>query len=105
MQDELLREARLQTAILRAGFKDRLDAIAKAISSDAVSAAIISYLRENGRTKSGALKEEVAKLVPVGTDASARTILRRLADLENEGVVERAGQGANTEYLLTGLVS
>jgi DNA-binding HxlR family transcriptional regulator len=105
MQDELLREARLQTALLRAGFKDRLDALAKTVNADPVSAAIVSYLRDNGHTKSSALKDAVAKLVPQTTDASNRTILRRLADLENDGVVERAGQAINTEYCLTGLIS
>lgn len=105
MQDELLREARLQTAILRAGFKERLDALAQAVNSDKVSAAILIHLRESGKTKSGALKEAVAKLVPSGTDVSGRTVTRRLSDLENEGVVERSGQAQNTEYNLTGLIS
>ena len=105
MQDEFLREARLQTAILRAGFKDRLEALSKTVNSDPVSAAIITHLRDGGRTKSGALKDAVAKLVPQGTDVSVRTIQRRLADLENNGVVERAGPVGHTEYGLTGLVS
>lgn len=105
MQEELLREARVQTAILRAGFKDKLDALANEVHSDAVSAAIVSHLRDHGRTKSGPLKDAVVKLVPPGTDASSRTILRRLGDLERDGVVERVGQAANTEYELTGLIS
>lgn len=105
MEEELLREARLQTAILKAAFRDRLEALAKQIEMDKVSAAIISYLKEHPKARSAPLKSAVTKNVPQGTDASDRTIVRRLADLENKGVVERVGQGTNTEYLLTGLIS
>ena len=105
MQDEFLRELRLQTSILRAAFKDRLDALAQAVYSDPISAAIVAHLKEHGRTRSGPLKEAVTKLVPQGTDTPNRTIGRRLAELENDGVIERSGQTANTEYDLSRLVS
>ena len=105
MSDELLREMRLQTAILRAGFRDRLDALGKEVAADPVSQAIISHLQEVGQTKSGALKEAAPKLVSNGTDVSGRTILRRLAELENKGVIERIGTGGNIEYRLTGLIN
>ena len=105
MSDDVLQELRLQTAILRAGFKKDLDALAESAASDGVSAAIVAHLREAGSMKSTALKAAVPKVVPQGTDVSKRTIGRRLADLENAGIVERSGQAANTEYRLTGLVS
>jgi DNA-binding HxlR family transcriptional regulator len=105
MEEDLLREARLQTAILKAAFRDRLEALAKQIEMDKVSAAIVSHLKEHPKAKSALLKAAVMKGVPQGTDASDRTISRRLSDLENKGVVERSGQGSNTEYMLTGLIS
>lgn len=104
LEEDLLRETRLQTAILKAAFRDRIDALAKEIREDAVSAAIVDHLEENGRTQSGTLKDAVMKTVPEGTDASPRTIARRLSDLENKGVLERLGQGPKTEYELTGLI-
>lgn len=104
LEEDLLRETRLQTAILRVAFKDRIEAVAGEIRKDAVSAAIVDHLAENGRTQSGALRDAAIKTVPQGTDVSPRTISRRLADLENKGVVERIGQGRNTEYELTGLI-
>jgi len=104
LEEDLLREARLQSAILKAAFRDRIEALAKEIRSDPVSAAIVAHLAENGRTQSGALKEAAMKGVPEGTDASPRTMTRRLADLENKGVVERIGQGRTTDYELTRLI-
>ncbi|MEX0787046.1 MAG: hypothetical protein WD939_10455 [Dehalococcoidia bacterium] len=106
MENEVIEELRLQTAILRAGFKKDLDALAEAAASNEVSAAIIAHLRENGgSTKSSDLKAAIPKMVPSGTEASGRTIARRLAGLENIGVLVRTGQAQNTEYRLTGLVS
>ena len=104
IEEELLREMRLQNAILRAAFRDRIDLLAREVKEDAVSAAVIEALRENGRSASGALKKAVAEKVPQGTDVSSRTISRRLADLETKGVLEHIGQGRTTEYELTGLV-
>lgn len=104
MADEVLEELRLQTAILRAGFKKDLDALAEVATEDAVSAAIVAHLREAGPTKSVALKEAVTKIVPAGTDASNRTIQRRLVNLENSGVIARSGQSQNTEFRLSGLI-
>lgn len=68
IEDELLREIRLQNAILRAAFRDRIDALAREVHQDAVSAAVVEVLSENGRTASGSLKEAVVKKVPQGTD-------------------------------------
>lgn len=104
IEEELLREMRLQNAILRAAFGDRIDALAREVRQDAVSTAVVGVLSENGRTLSGALKDAVAKKVPEGTDVSPRTTTRRLADLENRGVVKRTGQGPSTGYELTGLI-
>ncbi len=104
IEEELLREIRLQNAILRAAFRDRIDGLAREVREDAVSAAVVEVLSEKGRTPAGALKEAVAEKVPQGTDVSSRTINRRLADLENKGVVEQIGQGRTTEYELTRLI-
>ena len=104
IEEQLLREARLQTAILKAGFRDKIDALANELRTDPVSSGIVDYLGQNDNTRSGTLKEAVTKALPKDADASPRTITRRLADLENKGVIERLGQGANTEYRLTGLI-
>ena len=104
IEEELLREIRLQNAILRAAFRDRIDGLAREVHQDAVSAAVIEVLRENGRIASGALKGAVAEKVPQGTDVSSRTISRRLADLANKGVVEQIGHGRTTGYELTRLI-
>lgn len=104
LEDELLREVRLQSAILRAAFRDRIDALAREVHQDAVSRVVVEVLSESGRTAAGALKDAVVKRVPEGTDVSPRTISRRLADLENKGVVEQIGQGRSTEYVLTRLI-
>jgi hypothetical protein len=104
IEEELLREIRLQNAILRAAFRDRIDALAREVRQDPVSAAVLEALRENGRMPSGALKDAVMNNVPKGTDVSLRTITRRLADLENKGVVEQIGQSRNTGYELTRLI-
>ncbi len=104
IEEELLREIRLQNAILRAGFRDRIDAVAREVQEDAVSATVVEVLSENGRTASGSLKETVAERVPRGIDVSSRTISRRLAELENKGVVKQIGQGRTTGYELTGLI-
>lgn len=104
IEEDLLREIRLQNAILRAAFRDRIDALAREVRQDAVSAALVEVLGENGRMASGALKDAAASKVPQGTDVSARTITRRLADLENKGVIEQRGQGRSTEYELTRLI-
>ena len=104
IEEDLLREMRLQNAILRAAFRDRIDALVREVREDVVSNAIVEVLSAGGRTSSGALKDAVGGEVPAGTDASSRTISRRLSDLENKGIVEQTGQGRNTEYELTGLV-
>lgn len=104
IEEDLLREIRLQNAILRAAFRDRIDALAREVRQDAVSAAVLEVLSENGRMASGSLKDAVGKKVPQGTDVSPRTISRRLAELENKGVIEQIGRGRTTEYELTRLV-
>lgn len=105
MSDDVLQELKLQTSILRAGFRKELEALAGASTSDPVSAAIIAHLRDNPSEKSVPLREAVTKVVPKGTAVSTRTIQGRLADLENNGIVERSGQSTNTDYRLTGLVT
>lgn len=104
IEEELLREMRLQNAILKAAFGDRIEALARKVEEDAVSRAIVEVLRERGRTAAGELKEAVAERLPQGADASRRTMSRRLADLENKGVVEQIGQGRTVDYQLTGLI-
>ena len=104
IEDELLRQTRLQTAILRVAFADRIDALARKVDEDAVSKAMVEVLRERGKTPAGELKGAVAERLPQGTDASSRTMSRRLADLENKGIVEQIGQGSAVAYQLTGLI-
>ena len=104
LEEEMLREIRLQTAILKAAFRDRIDAFMEEVRADHVATGIIDHLDQNRRTRSGVLKAAVAKAMPQGTDASTRTISRRLAELENKGAIEKLGQGNNTEYQLTGLI-
>lgn len=104
IEEDLLKEMRLQSAILRAAFRDRIDALAREVEQDPVAASVVNVLRENGRMASGTLKDAVSKRVPKGTDISQRTIARRFADLENKGVIEQIGQSRNTEYELTRLI-
>lgn len=104
IEEDLLREMRLQNAILKAAFGDRIEALARKVEDDAVSRAIVEVLRERGRTASGALKEAAAELLPQASDPSSRTMNRRLADLENKGVIEQIGQGRTVDYQLTGLI-
>ena len=104
IEEELLREMRLQNAILKAAFGDRIEALARKVDDDSVSRTIVDVLRDRGRTPSGVLKDAVAEKLPQGSDASSRTMNRRLADLEKKGVLEQIGQGSTTEYELTGLV-
>ena len=103
IEEELLRAARLTNAILKAAFRDRIQALAQEVAADAVSAAAVEYLEQNGRTSAGVLKDAVLKALPQGSDVSPRTFSRRLADLENKGVVERIGAARGTQYQLTGL--
>ena len=104
IEEDLLREMRLQNAILKAAFGDRIEALARKVEEDAVSRAIVEVLRERDRTSSGALKDAVTERLPQGSDASSRTMTRRLADLENKGVIEQIGQGRSVDYRLTGLI-
>ena len=64
IEEDLLRETRLQSAILKAAFADRIDALARKVDEDPVARGIVEVLRERGRTASGALKEATAQRLP-----------------------------------------
>ena len=104
IEEDLLREMRLNNAILRAGLQDQIEALGRNIKQDSVSVAILEYLAENGRTSSGDLKKAVVAKVGKRADVSNRTISRRFAELERKGLLWQHGQTSNTGYESTGVI-
>ena len=104
IEEELLEEARLTNALLRAGFQDRIDAVSRNVKQDAVSVAILEFLAENGRTPSAGLKDAVAAKLRKDTEVSSRTISRRIVELEKKGLIWQHGHSSNTTYESTGVV-
>lgn len=99
--EKLLSQQRMTNAILRGAFRTELSALRGEILDDRVMAAIVRQLgQEGGSLASGEVKAAVAAEARV----SERTVIRRLVDLEQAGVIEQAGSGRSTSYELTGLI-
>lgn len=101
MDDELLRELRAQTAILRIAFRHEIESVAAELRSDPLASAIIDALSESGSMRSGVLWADVRA---AQANAVRRTFNRRLAALAEAGVVNRTGAGPSSTYELTGLI-
>ncbi len=98
---ELVRQVKLTNALLRMVHQDRLAGVAGQIKADPINKIVIEYLDTHGDVPSAVLKEAVAGQIPAG---SMRTVGRRIAELENLGVIERSGAGNATRYALSGVV-
>lgn len=98
--NELLSELRLQTAILRAGFRAELDALVLQVRGDELSSAILDVLG-SGPQSAGNLQIKVRALLP---KTSERTMRRRLGSLVEVGALRRNGAGSQISYELTGLL-
>lgn len=98
--EALLKELRLQTAILKAGFKEGLSELASSVRDDEISGAALEIL-EAGPLSAGAIRAAIAKKV---NGAADRTISRRLASMVELGVLHRSGQGSQITYELTGII-
>ncbi len=101
MDEEVLRELRVQTSILRIAFRGEIEAVGDSLRKDSLAAAIIEALSENGSMRGGALWEQVLASCP---GSVRRTFNRRLSSLGEAGVVSRSGAGSGSQYELTGLI-
>lgn len=97
--EQILQQQRMTNFILRAVHRQELNSVKSEIMQDRVMAAILENLAD-GAMAAGELRERVAAAVNV----SERTVHRRLADLQQLGVIERQGTGPGLEYYLTGLI-
>ena len=101
IEEELLREAQMQTAILRAAHREALSELSASLRSNDTSAAIMEALRQ----KAGPLAaRELTDGVTNSAKVSLRTVQARVSHLEEMGVLRRLGAGPNTSYELTGLL-
>ena len=101
IDEQLLREVQMQTAILRAAYREVLSDMEEHLRSDTTFSAIIKVMEEcTEGVAAGTLIEHAA----TAANSSKRTIQRRLSKLEEMGVVRRTGRGSNIKYELTGLV-
>lgn len=98
--EDLVAEQRVTNALLRAAFKDKLDAIVDELLDDRASVAIVSLLAEQDRPASD-LTANAEKL----TGLKERAIRTRLFDLVESGVIVRQGAGPSTTYRLGRLLS
>ncbi|HEU0074831.1 MAG TPA: hypothetical protein VFS30_12590 [Dehalococcoidia bacterium] len=98
--EDLAKELRLQTAILRAAFRTQLSEFSQELLADEVNRAILGSL-EGGVMPSASLQEAVFAQVPT---VSGRTITRRISSLVEVGVLRRSGHGVQTTLELTGLL-
>lgn len=102
IEEQVLREMQMQTAILRAAHSAVLTKLAEDLRSDEVNAAIIAALSDAPEAVSaGTLIDQVVR----EKSKSKRTIQRRFNSLEEIGVVRRIGTGSSIKYELTGLVN
>ena len=104
-EDQMIKELRLQTAILRAAFRNELESLSAEIRADPLSAAILDVLQESGPLPSGDLRTKALARTGPGRGNSDRTVVRRLSTLEEKGIVRRLGSGPSVVVELTGLVA
>jgi DNA-binding FadR family transcriptional regulator len=92
--------ARLDTiiAILKLANRDAIAAARTEILSDRVNREILD--RTSKWAGSGSLQTAVAKK----SGASTRTVRERIAELADQGLLERRGGGPATEYRSTGVI-
>jgi hypothetical protein len=100
--EELVQEMRLSNSILKAVHRESLKSLNAEVTSDPVQEVIVEFLRAEGSSSPGDVKAAVIKQIP---DASTRTIERRIAALEDLGVLARKGAGRAVHYSLTGLLA
>lgn len=101
IEEQLLREVQMQTAILRAAHRGALTDLARELREDDASGAIMEALSESSEPLSA---RAISDTVAGTTEVSHRTVQARLAHLEELGVVRRIGAGPSTRYELTGLI-
>ena len=101
MNEEIVRELQVQSAILRIAFKEQIESLSDELRGDGLASAIIDVLADEGPTASGDLWTGVKALE---TSAVRRTFVRRLTWLAEIGAVRRVGAGRSTSYELTGLL-
>ncbi len=101
IEEQLLREVRMQTAILRAAHRGALTDLATELHEDEASGAVMEALSESAEPLSA---RAISNVVAGTTKVSHRTVQARLAYLEELGVARRLGSGPSTRYELTGLI-
>jgi hypothetical protein len=98
MTDELVERLDRVIRILQLAHGDAIDRARTRIRSDKVNAAILDGARK--WTPAGKLKAAVTKKTGTG----ATTFAERVADLLDNGGLEKQGGGPTTEYRATGLI-
>src|SRR3954453_14015289 len=96
--DDVVRRLDTIIAILQLAHRDEIESARTAIRSDKVSAAILDLAARE--TPAGKLAHSVEQK----TKQSSRTIARRMAQLVEQGALEKSGAGSATTYRATGLV-
>lgn len=96
----LLAEQKATNTILRAAFRDQLEAIANEILEDKASSSAIALLATGQETAGG-----LAKGVAAATGLKGSAISERLATLVEDGVIVREGGGPSTSYRLGSLLT
>lgn len=100
--DELLAEIRLTNSILKAAYRGAIKSLADDVDGEPIGRAVVDFLSSEGTKSAGEVKAAVEKSVP---SVSQRTVERRIAALEDLGVIVRHGAGRTVRYSLTGLLS
>jgi hypothetical protein len=85
-------------ALLHLAFSDEIGQARDALMQDSVAAAVLDAVA-SGPVPAGSLK----KIVSDATKQSERTVLRRIAALVSQRVIEQIGSGPRTAYRATGL--
>ena len=96
--DEVLERLDRLTAILRLAHRDAINQARASIRGDKINASILDATAK----WSAAAKMQTA--VEKKTKAAKRTVQDRIADLLEQGVLEKRGGGPTTEYRATGLI-
>jgi Fic family protein len=98
MTEEVNKRLDTIIAILQLAHREQIENARTAIRADKVNAAILDAAKKE--TPAGKL----IAAVKLKTKQSRPTITRRIADLIEEGVLEKSGGGPTTAYRATGLV-
>jgi hypothetical protein len=98
LNDEVLQKLDRIIAILQIVHKDEIDRARGDITADKVDAAILKAAAK--ATPAG----QLVKSVQTKTKQTKRSVQRHVADLIEQGLLEKSGGGSATAYKATGLI-